>query len=49
LIYQYKCECGEEFEKMLSTYTPEYKCPKCGKLAKKQLKTFNFRLFKRIG
>lgn len=38
-MYDYKCSCGEKFEKNvpLVDYKEPQKCPKCGKLAKKQI------------
>lgn len=33
--YQYLCECGNEFDKIVPTYDTEAtaECPKCGKAA----------------
>jgi len=46
-MYDFKCKCGHEFEKLCNYETAKkgVECPKCGQIAKKQLpKTFNFSL-----
>lgn len=34
-IYDFKCECGYEFDSIVKLGTVGKKCPKCGKKAKK--------------
>jgi putative FmdB family regulatory protein len=36
MIYEFECECGNKFEKLLPVYRrDEGDCPKCGKRAKR--------------
>ena len=48
-LYEYKCinnECGHEFEENISIKldSKTHKCPKCGKMAEKQISRSSFAL-----
>ncbi len=44
-FYEFQCECGEKFEKMLPVdQRNEGHCPKCGKLAERLLSVFGFKI-----
>lgn len=49
MLYEYKCQCGKEFEARMPIHQRnEAHCPDCGRLAEKKISvvnhTFGFRL-----
>jgi putative FmdB family regulatory protein len=43
-VYEFECDCGNSFEKLVSMGTTSSECPKCQEKAKKIMSSCTFEL-----